>query len=63
MTTLYSPETSIIDSCIFKCEPESRDSVWLGIEKSTVLVTVDFTTDPWLLEDVHRLHQEWVVQT
>src|ERR1051325_8756246 len=49
------PQTSILDSRIFKREPKSNHSQRLCEKKCRVLMTSYFAADTWLLEDVHGL--------
>jgi hypothetical protein len=58
-----SPETAVINRCVFECKPQSRNIDWVGVDEGAVLMTRNFTADVGLFEDVHRLEQVTVFET
>ena len=58
MSSRDCPQTTILKSGIFQREPKSGDVCWFCVEKRAVLVAGNFAADVWLLEDIHRLQQQ-----
>src|SRR6266576_3692656 len=60
MSTGNGPQAAVIDSGIFKRDPESCDVLRFSVKKRAVLMTGDFAANFRLLEDIHRLKQQWL---
>src|SRR5215207_9830652 len=62
MSTRRRPQASVLQRGVLDREPETSDRHRLGVEERGVLVTSDLTADAGLLEDVHALQGERVVE-
>jgi hypothetical protein len=58
VSSWHCPQTTILKSGIFQREPKSGDVRWFCIKKRAVLMASNFAADVWLLEDIHRLQQQ-----
>src|SRR6266850_2596109 len=60
MSTRDGPQAAVLDSRIFKREPETHDVLGFSVKKSAVLMTSYFAANLRLFEDIHRLEQQWL---
>ena len=50
------PKTSIFQSCIIHWKPKSNQFQWIIVQKCSILVWGNLSSNTWLLENIHSLN-------
>jgi len=62
MTAWHTPHASILFACFIKTHPYATNAQRICNQEGAILMGWHFTTDLWILEYVHRLHNRWLFE-
>ena len=54
---------TVVDRCIFECEPETDAGLRFRVDVSGILVADHFSADSRWLEDIHGLNDGGIIET